>query len=155
MNRAMRRLHNFRIRMLGGEYATSMTCREANCPHYADGWCMVLDVSQAKHAEAATWIKDKSGRRFFELRSDDALEEANKLQARGVLTVSESFRSILLHTPPGMVVFIFPPGETCFKEHLDREVVFKHNDYVHTRPIDFNEDMNIEGDKLNRMVQRG
>ena len=155
MNRAMRRDHKFRIQLLGGELATNMTCQEADCSNYAQGWCMVLDVSQIKHAEAATWIKDKSGRLFFELRSEDAMEEANKLQARGVLTVSESFRTILLRTPPGMAVFVFPPGQSCFKEHLDREVVFRHNDYTHTRPLDFNEDFNEQADKTNTMIQRG
>lgn len=150
----MRRQQKFRIKMLGGEYATNMSCRDANCSAWRGGWLSVLDVhGTPAHADAANWIKRSSGRRYIELPSEGALEYL--LTHELDLTVTQELRDILGRTAPNMVVFIFPSGQQCFREHLDREVVFAHDAYVHANPRDFNEDMNIEGDKINRLLKSG
>ena len=120
-------MQNFRIRLLGGEFATEMTCAEAGCVAHRDGWFMPLNVEgDADDAAFATWIKAKSRRRFFEWRAPGALEEALRRQAAGDLTVMPALRTMLEGLAPGMLVFVFPPGQRCFRQHLDREVVFKH-----------------------------
>lgn len=175
MNRAMRRAGQaFRISMLGGEYATPMTCQEANCEAHRDGWFMALDVEgNDAHAEFATWVKEKSGRRFWEWRAPHALEEALTRQASGDLKVTPQLRAMLEGLAPGMLVFCFPPGQQCFKRHEDREVVFAHRqgifvdqgrpaskfiptgERIHTNPRDFNEHHNEEAEKVNEAFQKG
>lgn len=63
------------------------SCEEVGCIRWKNGWKTCLDVSDPKHAEAATWIRMKSGRKF---------------------TVEE--------TGTG-VTFYFPPGQDCFRGH--------------------------------------
>ena len=178
MNRYMRRnAQDFRIKLLGGEYATHMTCEEAQCEANAKGWLMALNVTGAAgHAEFANWVKASSGRRFWEWRSPGALEEALRQEARGEITVTPELRQMLASLADGMLVFAFPPGQQCFKVHEDREVVFQHvsgtmvprrdnpafnrfadmdTSRVHTRPIDWNEHMNEEAAKVNEALKRG
>lgn len=145
---------DFRILLLR-DIATRMTCQEANCPNYDHGWAVVLDVSTAAHAGMATWIKEQSRRRFYEFTGADALEGALRLDATGDLTVTFGLQRLLESVTPDMAVFLFPPGQQCFKEHKDREVVFRHNQYVHTRPLDFNEDFNETADRVNTALRRG
>lgn len=170
---SQRKSQQFKIKMLGGEFATNMTCEDAGCQANREGWLSVLDVNDPKHAGAANWIKEKSGRRFFEFRSEVALEELLRLEGDAILAVTDELRGILQRTPPGMVVFVFPPGQQCFRMHEDREVVFQHQrgvlvgpqgkaslqptsePYIHVHPRDFNEHMNEEGYKVNRALQRG
>lgn len=157
MNRQLRRAgHDYRIKLLGGEYATNMTCREANCEAYRKGWLCVLDVSGETGAWQATWIREKSGRRFYQWAGPDALEEALRIQATtGDIKVTDELRAALTGLAPQLVVFAFPAGQQCFRMHEDREVVFQHNSYVHSNGRDFNEDFNETGDAVNRMLQRG
>ena len=155
MNRAMRRSQEFKIHLLGGAYGTHMTCQEAKCEAYAKGWVSVIDISSEAGAWQATFIKDRARRRFFEFPAAAALEEAYTLEAQGVLTVTDEFKAMLERVPPGMAVFFFPPGQQCFREHVDREVKFMHDGYEHVRPLDFNEDFNIEADKVNTAKRRG
>ena len=156
MNRQARRSQTFRIKMLGGEYATQMTCKEAGCEANAKGWFMALDVAgNSDHAEFATWVKQKSGRRFFEWLAPHALDEALRREASGDLVVPPELRAMLGALPAGMLVFCFTPGQTCFKQHLDREVVFAHDKYVHANGRDFNEDMNESADRAGVLRQRG
>ena len=151
---------DFKIAMLGGpEYATRMTCREAKCQNEAKGWAVVLDPSNEKHAAMARYIEGNSGRQFIMQRSEDALDYfVNHGVARGIV-VDDVLLGLLRRTAPGMFVYVFPPGQQCFTRHQDREVVFSHESggsrRVHTRPLDFNEDYNIEADGIRRMVQRG
>jgi len=63
------------------------TCEQVDCVRWRKGWKTCLDVADPKHAEAATWIRNKSGRRF---------------------TVTEVGTA---------VTFSFPPGEDCFAGH--------------------------------------
>ena len=159
MNRQLRGHQDFAIRFLGGEFATHMTCQDADCEKYANGWTVILDGASAKGAEAANWIKNGSGRRFIEVRSEGALEYLTANAENLGITVSPSLRELLGRTPAGFVIFLFPPRQQCFALHEDREVVFSHHragqSRIHTRPLDFNEQFNIEGDKVNRARQRG
>lgn len=149
----------FAINLLGGEYATDMTCRDAGCVAWAEGWLSVLDTENPAHAGAATWIKEQSGRKFYEWRGASAIEEAARLEAQGALTVTPALRQCLESLTASMVVFYFHPGQRCFKEHLDREVKFYHRTRLstreHVRPLDWNEHMNEETYKVNRIRERG
>lgn len=151
--------HVFDIRMLGGEWATNMTCENANCEAHRKGWVSVLDVTTEDGAWQATFIKERSGRKFYEWSGTNALEEALKLQASGDITVTEPLRAMLAQLAPGLVVFVFPPGQQCFRIHEDREVKFHHvtraGAYEHANGRDFNEDSNETADRLHILRQRG
>lgn len=158
------------------ELGTRMSCSDAHCPNTAQGWATVLDPTDEKHASAARWIKGDSGRRYIELQSETALEYVvNHRESLG-LTVTEGLMTLLQNTPAGMVIFLFYPGQQCFKPHIDREVMFSHQrgilqpysrnpaisvfrpineGRIHTRPLDFNEHFNEEADKINTARQRG
>lgn len=62
-------------------------CEEVECERWERGWLTALDVSDPKHAEAANWIRLKSGRAF---------------------TVTENGTA---------VTFAFPAGQQCFAKH--------------------------------------
>lgn len=145
----------FKIRLLGGDYATHMTCEEAGCEAWARGWLNVIDPQDADQAQFATDIKDSSGLRFYEFRSERALEEIVRLEGNAIPTMRPEAKEAIGRIPPGMIVFLFPPGQTCFKLHEDRTVQFLHDGREHVKPLDFNEDFNIEGYKVNRALQRG
>ena len=151
----------FNIALLGGEYATAMTCKEAGCARFVEGWLTVLDPGDADHAVLIQWIRERSGRRFWDFASQDALEGMLRLAARGsIAKVPHDLHALLERTPPGLMVFLFEPGQQCFQEHLDREVVFGHHDKmgnrrVHTRPLDFNEHFNQESGAIERAIERG
>ena len=154
MNGLVRKLQKFRI-VLRRDLATRMTCSEANCQNMQHGWVTILNPSDDKHVKAAAWIEGDSGRKFTKLKADGALEYlVNHREALGI-TVTESLMTLLQNTPAGFWVLVFPPGQQCFTMHLDREVVFAHDQYVHIRPLDFNEDFNIEADKVNTALRRG
>jgi hypothetical protein len=151
---------DFLIKKLGHEFSTQMSCQEAGCVAYAEGWLTVLDVvGDDQHAGIANWIKRFSGRRFFEWAGDRALEEAYSQQARGVLTVTPALKACLEGLTAGMVCFYFWPGQTCFRLHLDREVKFLHRTRErvreHVKPIEWTEHNNEELYKLRRAVERG
>lgn len=154
MNRAMRRGHDFKI-VFRRDLATRMSCEEAHCEANAKGWFSVLNVATDEHAALATWIKTRSRRSFWEWDSAHALEAALLLQSRNEINVTPELQQMLSSLAPGLVVFAFPPGQQCFKEHLDREVVFKHGDYVHANGRDFNEDHNETFDRVGVLRQRG
>lgn len=148
---------NFVIKKLGHEFSTEMSCAVAGCVANAKGWFSVLDGST--DAQTIAWIKQKSGRRFFEWQGDTALDEAIRRQNSGDLVVTPELRAMLSSLTASMVVFCFPPGQRCFKQHLDREVKFLHRTRMgvreHVRPVDFNEHMNEEAYLVNRAKQRG
>lgn len=151
---------DFKITLLRDPaHATRMTCREADCPNEANGWAVVIDPTDEKLASAARWIEGDSGRKYLKLRSEDALDEVVNHGGLLGLTLTAGLLTLLRNTPAGMIVFLFPPGQQCFKPHLDREVVFAHQrgerSFIHERPLDFNEDFNIEADKINRALRRG
>jgi hypothetical protein len=151
----MQSSQQFCIRLLGGDYATHMTCQEAGCEAWARGWLNVIDPQNVDQAQYATDIKRSSGLTFYEFRSERALEEIVRREGSAIPTMTDVTKDALGRLPPGLIVFVFPPGQTCFKVHEDREVKFLHNRYEHTRPLDWNEDFNEEGYKVNRMLERG
>ena len=148
----------FRIK-LDAQRALRQSCLDVHCEAEANGWITVLDPSVEKHASAMRWIKGDQGRRFIELRSEDALEYVTNHADTGFTGNAVKLTEVLKRTPPGMVVFIFYPGQQCFRPHLDREVVFAHQTkarvYTHANDKDFKEHFDQEADRVNRMVQRG
>lgn len=150
-----KRGQEFRIRLLGGEFATQMTCQEAGCQAWRYGWWVVIDPTGETGAWQGNWIKQESKRRFYEWPAAEALEGAMRLEAQRVLSVTPEVRAMLQGLSAGLIAFWFPPGQQCFREHLDREIVFKHDNYTHVKPLDFNEDFNEQADKVNTANQRG
>lgn len=150
---------HFNIRLLGGEFATPMSCKEAGCSNYANGWLTVLDPANADHAAMANWIRQKSGRRFYVFHGADALEAVLRLEGDALLTVTDELRAMLERVAPGLVVFLFPPGQSCFKVHEDREVVFtqtkRDRRRAFDRPREFNESFNEEAYQVARARERG
>lgn len=148
----------FRIGMIR-EGALRMTCVEAHCAQEREGWVTILDAADETHQGMAKLIREESGRRYHEVRSEDALEFVDAHGARIGMVNLEPLKAVLERTPPGFLVFIFPPGQACFRSHLDREVIFVHEQgamkRVHTRPQDFNEDFNETADRVNTLLQRG
>ena len=137
----------FNIRLLGGEYATAMNCREAKCEQSERGWVSVLDPINPDHAVMIDWLRrGRSGREFREYPS----EEAAAYLPSGNDNIT---------FPPGLVVFLFVPGQQCFRIHGDREVVFAHEKdgqrQVHARPRDWNEHFNDESYSVQRARERG
>lgn len=63
------------------------SCEEVDCERWRHGWLTALDVADPKAAEAANWIRMKSGRKF-------TFEEVGTA-----------------------VTFTFPAGQQCFKPH--------------------------------------
>lgn len=126
------------------ELGTRMTCREAECQQYLNGWVTPLDESQGEHAKLAQWIRKESKRGFVECRSEEA---PDYLGAQGI------------NIPPGITVFIFHAGQACFRPHIDREVVFAHERLgqrrVHARPQDFTEHFNEQAYQLQEAMKRG
>lgn len=140
--------------------ALRMSCVNANCENERNGWATVLDPENDAHAKALRWMHGDQGRRFVELRSEEAAEwVANHGAAQGITDAEGKLATLLSNTPPGLLVLLFPPGQQCFKPHLDREVVFRHATpravRVHERFEDYREHWDEEADRVNRMVQRG
>ena len=141
--------------------ATRMTCVEANCEHERNGWVTVLDPQNDRHASAWKWLRGDQGRRFIELRSENAAEwVTNHGAAQGVTDHEGKVAALIARTPPGLLLLLFPPGQQCLRPHVDREVVFAHADErrnvrVHERFADYREHWDEEADRVNRMVTRG
>lgn len=75
------------------------TCAEVDCPMHLDGWQSVIDESTELGQEQAYYIRNGSRRRFTEDRN----------------------------LMPGVTVFVFEAGQTCFRQHeqrLDRPELF-------------------------------
>lgn len=73
------------------------TCAEIECDRYARGWRTIVDVATELGARQANHIRLHSGRSFTVAQSDT------------------------------VVIFEFPPGQTCFAEHrvsLQRPEIF-------------------------------
>lgn len=112
------------------------TCKEVRCIRYETGFRVMLDESVPKHADAAGWIRHKSGMRFTE--SVDA---------------------------EGLTAFAFPAGQECFegqrgahRSKLDRPEVLTHSTPTGTRTFqrgsDWNESMNEEMYSVERALER-
>lgn len=135
--------------------STRMTCAEADCPNYARGFAIVLDPQDDRHAKAAQHIEWDSGRRYVKQRSEDALDWFVNHGTEQGFVLDRVLMGLLRQTPPGMLVYVFPPGQQCFQLHADREVHFRHDGYLHQRPLDFNEDHNERMYEYRRAQERG
>lgn len=75
------------------------TCAEVDCEYQREGWQSVIDESTELGRAQAHYIRNKSGRRFTEDRNH----------------------------APGVTVFRFEAGQTCFNQHekrLDRPELY-------------------------------
>lgn len=139
--------------------AVRQSCQDVRCENERNGWAMVLDPEDAKHRGAMDFIEKDAGRRYLKVKS----EEAAGLLARigGQLDIASlgQLRGIVERTPPGLMVYLFPAGQQCFKAHVDREVEFVHvkprSRYVHVNPKDYIEDFNESADAVGVLRQRG
>ena len=134
--------NTFRVRLLT-EGATRLTCREANCQQMEHGWMTILDETTRQGQAAAHYIRREAGRRFIAFASEEA---TNHLGAAG------------LSIAPGLTVFKFWPGQTCFRQHLDREVVFSQQKGEARRlfqPRDFNEAFNESAQRAVETARKG
>lgn len=74
-----------------------VTCQEADCQAYANGWQTVIDVSTPLGRRQADYIRMRSGRHYTVTPDGDR------------------------------VIFRFPPGQRCFAEHradIDKPTIF-------------------------------
>ena len=109
-----------RGRSVLGEWWQTASCKDVDCPHYLLGFKTSLDETREDMRDAADWIRHKSGLHFTEQ-----------------------------HDVEGLTVFIFPPGQRCFREHMEPTgkpgKLSKKTEgevYKFTRGQDFNESMN-------------
>ena len=116
-----------------GDWWQKATCRDVDCPHYLMGWKTMLDETDERMKDGADWIRFRSGLAFTES-----------------------------HDVEGLTVFVFPPGQRCFREHMEPtgkpgKLSKRTTDgvYQFTRPQDFNESMNEEADQARRVLERG
>jgi hypothetical protein len=133
--------------------AVRMSCGDVRCAAQRDGWLTTLDPEDGKHVAMMRWIEGDSGRKFFKLHSEDAAEWVARYGAtKGITDHAGTLAGILQRTPPGLVSYLFPPGQQCFRPHIDREVTFSHvtprSNYVHATPKDWEEDMEETADAV-------
>ena len=141
--------------------ALRMSCQNANCENERKGWVTVLNVQgDAQHAVAARFLEQDSGRRYIKLAPDDAADWFAVHGADAGMTLTPRLQDLIAAAPSGFLLYLFPPGQPCFRRHLDREVVFQHAGArgakrLFENPRDFNESHNEEADKVNLLRQRG
>jgi hypothetical protein len=122
-----------------------MSCQNANCASERNGWVMVLDLTDKKHADAAKAIETESGKRFAKFLVRDAEDEIERHGGGWGVDLAH-LRQVVGNALPEMVAYVFFPGQACLKGHLDREVVFtresREGAVTHSKPLDWNEDVN-------------
>jgi hypothetical protein len=78
------------------------SCKEVECPNYANGWRSGFNVTEPEQANAARIVRLHSGRLFTVEELADSLGKVEK------------------------VIFTFGPGQECFQQHrvaLERDPV--------------------------------
>lgn len=122
------------------------SCREVDCPNYANGWRSGFDVTVPEKAEAARLIRLHSGRLF-------TVEEIKG----GPLNMVQ------------MVIFTFGPGQECFQQHsvpLERDPVlyvrdgdWRGNDtgfkHVFKSNVDWVDDFGEHQEKIKSAFEQG
>ena len=140
---------------------TQMSCREARCENWANGFAVVLDPQDAKHVAMLKAIKADLRRRYVQLQSEAAAAwVAAHGAAQGITDHEGKLATLLANTPPGMLVLVYPPGQSCYQRHTDREVVFTHRAprgavRVHERFEDYREHWDEEAYRVNELMRRG
>ena len=122
--------HIYRADLPADTHREPATCREVDCPQFLLGFKTTLNESDEMHAQAANDIR-AGAREYTEMREIE-----------------------------GLTTFIFPPGQECFasfrhSQPSGRPPILTRDDYLHTRPQDWNEDMNQTFDTLRRVDERG
>lgn len=108
------------------------TCHEVNCVHHLHGWQTIVDEATGLGQRQAHYIRREAGRHFTEDRNE-----------------------------AGLTVFIFPPGQKCFREHqarVGREEVFLKREQTgifRMRPQDWVEDFGERQERLAERFRRG
>lgn len=117
------------------------TCAEVDCPHYLHGWHSPIDERTELGQRQAHYIRNQSGRRYTEDR----------------------------HQVPGLTLFTFEAGQTCFQQHqmrLDRPEIFLVRDgdwrgnptgqtRRHAGPDDWVDDFANHQQKLADQLEKG
>ena len=121
---------------------------------------IALDPEHNEDHQRAARDIDNSGRRFIRLAIEEAMPYFEKHQDDLKIVNLEDMRAKMMRVPTGHWVWVFPPGQQCFKIHQDREVQFLHRDQVSARtrlhePLGFNEHENEELYKVYRARERG
>lgn len=145
--------------------AVPMSCANADCQASRNGWITPLDsMNNVQHAQLARTLEqvclpvgtphpDVTRRRYVKLTAEEA--PAWMVQHATDMGLSAEAFTIAENAAPGSFLYVFPPGQNCFRQHMDRDVVFAHNAYVHTRPLDFNEDFNEHAYRVEQLARRG
>jgi hypothetical protein len=115
------------------------TCPEVDCPNYLHGWATTIDTTTDRGQSQAYYIRHESGRR--------SVEEC---------------------TAPGVVRFVFEPGQMCFGAHyapVGRPPLYlvQRGDWrvpleterVHKHAEDWADDCQNQTDLLITRLQRG
>ncbi len=77
----------YAVSMPAQTHTRVVDCETYGCAAHHQGWKTVLDLTQAAHRDAATWI------------------------------VNDSLRHHTMERAENIVTFLFPPGQACFAEH--------------------------------------
>ena len=121
------------------------SCREVDCPNYANGWISGFDVTDPEQARACKIVRERSGRLF----TVQEMTGANGRVERVLLT--------------------FAPGQECFLPHriaLEREPIYYFRDgdwrgnptgrkIVFSDSTSFVDDFGEHQEKIKTLVERG
>jgi hypothetical protein len=131
----------YRVSMPQATHWVDISCEEAECENYANGWKTLVDERNELGMKQAHYIRKESGRGFTEER-----------------------------TPIGGTAFVFRPGQPCFTRHKVRghqpEIfLVQGGDYRgnprgiptvrHKRPEDWVEDFALHQEKVKTILERG
>lgn len=121
------------------------SCREVDCPNYANGWISGFDVTDAEQARACKIVREHSGRLFTvkEIRGTSGLIER--------------------------VLLTFGPGQECFLPHrvpLEREPAYFLRDgdwrgnptgrkIVFSSATSFVDDFGEHQERIKTLIERG
>lgn len=118
------------------DFWRTATCDEIECEAWRDGWETRIDLSTELGQRQAAYIVKRSGRSFSQEREGD------------------------------MIIFVFTPGQRCFREHkvaIERDPIWiarpdnARPDRIrkHTRGADWVENMQEEFGKVAEDRKRG
>lgn len=134
-------LKTYEIKAPKSTHFRPATCAEFGCEYMREGWQSVIDESTELGRAQAHYIRNKSGRRFTEDRNQ----------------------------APGMTVFRFEAGQSCFGEHqlrLDKPELYvvrggdwrgnpTGNSRQHANADDWVDDFANHQDQLKQQIEKG
>lgn len=134
-------MQTFQVVAPKGTHTRPATCEEVECPQYARGWRMKIDLGTELGQRQARYIKHDSGRSYTVVDQRD-----------------------------GLVTLEFAPGQPCFAEHRKRLSIpeiyrVKGGDHrgnplktvtrVHKKPEFWVEEFAENQDRLKTRIERG